>query len=156
MRIGVISDSHGNLPLLEEVVKRMGEVDLYIHLGDYVSDADKILKNIGKQYIVVKGNCDLQEHQEEATIHLAEKKFFITHGHQYNIKCGYNNIYYRTLEWEADIALFGHTHMPASLWYKGILFFNPGSIAFPRGGSLASYGIIDIIDGEVYPNLYEV
>lgn len=134
----------------------MGEVDFYIHLGDYISDAKKILEKTNTSYVAVKGNCDITDEEEEIIIELNGKKFFISHGHQYNIKYGYNNIYYRALEWEADIVLFGHTHMPISLWYQGILFFNPGSITFPRGGSQATYGIIDIIEGEVYPNLYEV
>lgn len=156
MRVGIISDSHGSLSLLEKVIKKMGEVDAYIHLGDYITDADTVLKKTEKKYIVVKGNCDIQEGEEEVVIQLAGKKLLITHGHQYNIKSGYNNIYYRTREEKADIVLFGHTHMPVSLWYKGRLFFNPGSIAFPRGGSLASYGVIDIVDGEIYPYIYKV
>lgn len=134
----------------------MGEVDFYIHLGDYIKDAKEILGEMNKSYIAVKGNCDIIDGEEEVIIHLNEKKFFISHGHRYNVKYGYNNIYYRALEWEADIVLFGHTHMPISLWYQGTLFFNPGSISFPRGGSQATYGIIDIVEGEIYPNLYKV
>lgn len=156
MKVGIISDSHGNLTLLKKTVEKMGEVDLYIHLGDFVKDAKTILEDSGKKYFVVKGNCDLEDVEEDIVTDIEGEKFFITHGHQYNIKYGYNNIYYRALEWEADVVLFGHTHKPVCIWYGGILFFNPGSTSLPRGGSDASYGIIEIEDGDINPFIYEV
>ena len=154
MRVGIISDTHGNIPLLKKVLAQMGEVDLYIHLGDYISDAKKVFDDAKKKYIVVKGNCDIAENEnEEVSIDIDCVKFFICHGHKYNIMYGYNNIYYRALEEEANVVLFGHTHMPLLLWYKGILFFNPGSTIYPKGGSESSYGIIEILDGEIYPEI---
>ena len=155
MRIGVISDSHGDISLMKRVVKEMGDIDFYIHLGDFVSDAKKVFDS-SKRFVVVKGNCDLTDDKEEIVLELGGHTLLATHGHQFNIKYGYNNIYYRALERDADIVLFGHTHMPISLWYQGRLFFNPGSITYPRGGSMASYGIIEITDEGVYPNIYEV
>ncbi len=154
MRIGVISDSHGDIALMKKIVQAMGDIDIYIHLGDFVNDAKRVFK--GKKFYFVKGNCDLTNDKEELVLELNGYKFLITHGHQFNIKFGYNNIYYRALEWDADIVLFGHTHMPISIWYQGRLFFNPGSITYPRGGSKASYGIIEITDEGVYPNTYDV
>ena len=41
-RIGVVSDSHGNIMNLQDAVLAMGEVDAIFHLGDYVRDAKKI------------------------------------------------------------------------------------------------------------------
>lgn len=157
LRVGVVADTHGDISIFEEVIKKMGPIDIYIHLGDFVSDAKKVFDDLGVQYIVVKGNCDfLEEAEREAVVDIAGKKFFISHGHQYNVKYGYNDIYYRALEEEADIVLFGHTHMPVSLWYKGILFFNPGSTLYPKGSSEASYGIIEIMDDEICPEIHQV
>ncbi len=157
MRVGVISDTHGNIPLFNKAIKEMGEIDIYIHLGDYINDAKKVFNNTEVNYIAVKGNCDLIDNEdEEVVVDINSKKFFICHGHKYNIKYGYNNIYYRALEEEANVVLFGHTHMPLLLWYNGILFFNPGSTIYPKGGSEASYGVIEIVDGEIYPEIFEV
>ena len=157
MRIGIVSDTHGNIPVLKKVIKEMGEIDLYIHLGDFVSDGKNVFNQMEAKSIIIKGNCDLlEEADEEITVEINNKKFFITHGHNYNIKYGYNNIYYRALEEEADVVVFGHTHMPLLLWYKEILFFNPGSTAYPKGGSEPSYGIIEIVNGEIYPEIFEI
>jgi hypothetical protein len=156
LKIGVISDSHGNLTLAQQAIEKMGEVDLYIHLGDYIKDAQELFGRLNKTYIAVKGNCDLTDDEEEMVIELNGKKFFISHGHKYHIKYGYNNIYYKALEWDADVVLFGHTHMPVSIWYQGILFLNPGSTTYPRGVSNATYGIIEIEEGEIYPQIYEL
>ncbi|HHT51194.1 MAG TPA: metallophosphoesterase [Eubacteriaceae bacterium] len=157
MRIGIVSDTHGNIPILNRVVEQMGEIDLYIHLGDFVTDGKNVFSQLKAKNIIVKGNCDLlEETDEEIIVEINNKKFLITHGHKYNIKYGYNNIYYRALEEETDVVLFGHTHMPLLLWYKEILFFNPGSTAYPKGGNEASYGIIEIVDGEIYPEIFEI
>ena len=42
-----------------------------------------------------------------------------------------------------DIFLFGHIHLPRLYENEaGILILNPGSAAYPRGGSPASYAIL--------------
>lgn len=157
MRVGIIGDTHGNISLFNKAIKEMGKIDIYIHLGDYVNDAKKVFDNTDAKYITVKGNCDLiDDEYEEVIANINSKKFFICHGHKYNIKYGYNNIYYRALEEEANVVLFGHTHTPLLLWYNGILFFNPGSTIYPKGGSEASYGVIEIVDGEIYPEIFEL
>ena len=154
LRVGVIADTHGDIPLFKKAIKGMGKIDIFIHLGDFIKDAKKVFDDLGAKYIVVKGNCDFQgDAEQEVVVDIDGKRFFICHGHQYNVKYGYNNIYYRALEEEADVVLFGHTHMPVLLWYNEILFFNPGSTLYPKGSSTASYGIIDIVDGEIYPEI---
>ena len=42
MRIGLVSDSHGNLGDLERAVSQMGRVEAIFHMGDYVDDALQI------------------------------------------------------------------------------------------------------------------
>ena len=39
MRIGVISDTHDNVPMIREAIRRLNalNVDLVLHAGDYVS-----------------------------------------------------------------------------------------------------------------------
>jgi predicted phosphodiesterase len=44
VRIGVLSDSHGNIVNLQDAVIKLNQlnVDAIFHLGDYVRDAQKI------------------------------------------------------------------------------------------------------------------
>ena len=42
MRIGVISDTHGNIPALSKAIKAVGKVDQWLHAGDHSWDADEL------------------------------------------------------------------------------------------------------------------
>ena len=39
MRIGVMSDSHGDTAAVKRAVEFAGNVDIWLHAGDYCSDA---------------------------------------------------------------------------------------------------------------------
>ena len=75
---------------------------------------------------------------------LVGKKFYITHGYLENVKFGDDRLVYKGQSLDADIILYGHTHVPVNKRVDGIYVFNPGSI---RDGN---YGFIDITEkGEV-------
>ena len=60
---------------------------------------------------MVSGNCDFFDADTPSELVLEmEGKGFVTHGHKYRVKDGLNTLYYRGLELDADIVLFGHTH----------------------------------------------
>lgn len=42
MRIGIVSDTHGDLKALQKVLDQAGPVDLWLHAGDYSQDAPYI------------------------------------------------------------------------------------------------------------------
>lgn len=146
MKILVLSDTHGDLENLDKVVERSGDIDLLIHLGDNTKDALKIKEILNTKMINVKGNCDIFDKvtPKEEIIEIRNKKLFLTHGDDYGVKSGINKIYYRALELEVDIVLFGHSHVSTLVREDNILFLNPGSISLPRGGSKKSFGIIEI------------
>lgn len=154
MRILVISDTHRRtdraVELLYEVAKN---IDAVIHLGDNVEDANFIKKNFRLPIHVVAGNCDYGGNvPHEILLHAGGKRIFFTHGHYYDVR---NNnietIAKRAAEVNADICLFGHTHIPNLQIQNGIIFFNPGSLSEPRGNSRPSYGIIKIDGDKIYP-----
>ena len=119
MRILVLSDSHhASLENLD-----FKKYDAVIHCGDY-GNSLSILKENHSFY--VKGNCDLYG-EEYLIIHLFGKKIFVTHGHRENVKYGLERLIYRSLEKNADLTLFGHTHEQVCFKEEGILFLNPGS-----------------------------
>lgn len=61
MRILVISDSHGQLGNLNEILKEAGKVDRVIHLGDAVGQDEEIREMCGCPVTIVRGNCDFYQ-----------------------------------------------------------------------------------------------
>lgn len=133
MRIGVVSDSHGNLFMLDKAISLMGELDLIIHLGDHYKDIIKVNEKYKKHIEYVVGNNDLKGQAEsEKTITVKEKRIFLTHGHKYDVYYDVNRLYFKALEESADIVLYGHTHRQRIERTGDILYINPGSTSLPR------------------------
>lgn len=149
MRIAVVSDTHGNNKDIIEKLSEIERPDILIHLGDYVSDGVTISKAFGLKSIIVKGNGDYlcTEYKEDEFIELKGKKFFLTHGHKYNVQGGLTNLYYKGLELGADIVLFGHIHVPIIEKVGDMIIMNPGSPSLPRNADrIKTFGIIEIGD----------
>ncbi len=154
MRIVVISDTHGKYKDITNAILSMEKPDMLIHLGDYTDDGEEISKILGIPIVIVKGNCDLDsEYKNSELIELKGKKLFLTHGHNYDVKFTLDRLFYKALEMDADIVLFGHTHKPMNNVYDNVLILNPGSPSMPRGGSKTkTFGLIEIgkdIHGEI-------
>lgn len=136
----VLSDSHGLTRRVETIANRH-EVDLKIHCGDSELRADA--KQL-QDFTVVRGNCDLEtSFPEDEIIDIDGLRLFITHGHLYGIKQSFMQLQYRALEVEADLVLFGHSHIAYSEQIDDQLFINPGSIRQARHWDVRSYCIIE-------------
>ena len=130
MRIGVISDSHGDVYSCKKAIKSMGSVDLIVHLGDFFRDAQNVSTEIKKDIIYVKGNCDYSSTIEcDKIIQVENKKILITHGHNYNVKSNYNSLGFKAEAEGVHLVLFGHTHFAEVLENNNIIFVNPGSLS---------------------------
>lgn len=146
MKIAVISDTHGmNKDIIEALVS-MDKPDMLIHLGDYVEDGEKISKILGIPITIVKGNGDHDsKYNDFELLDINGKKLFLTHGHRDNVVRSLDNLYYKAMETGADVALYGHTHIPVNIVYDDIIIMNPGSASLPRGGSTTkTFGLISI------------
>lgn len=149
MLIGVISDTHRYNWIIEKAVEPLKDVDLLIHLGDNVQDVNEISKYYKGNIINVKGNCDFSVNVPGERIEVIDgKRFFITHGHRYDVKYDLSRLRYKALEAEADIVLFGHTHVSQIAYEDGIWFVNPGSPALSRDG-FNSVALINIENNKV-------
>ncbi len=152
-RIGIVSDTHGNVNDAVIALEQMKPLDFVIHLGDYTEDGDIIKERLGIEVIGVKGNCDFHSIlPEDRLLEVGDKKIFITHGHRYDVKWNYQKIFYKGLEMHADVVLFGHTHVATRFIEEGILVMNPGSITHPRGHHEKTYGFLEVgekIVGEI-------
>ena len=155
MKILVVSDSHGDRQALLHLKKQYEhEVDAMIHCGDSeLQSDDQALQN----FIYVKGNCDYDAHfSNESVREIGGYRFFITHGHLYNVRMTLQNLSYKAEEVGANIVLFGHTHHVGSeLGADQVLYVNPGSILLPRGRIEKTYAILDLKENEVVVNMYD-
>ncbi|WP_053406973.1 MULTISPECIES: phosphodiesterase [Persicobacter] len=161
MKIIFISDIHGSATFLEKAlaVVESEKPDQIILVGDAMYHGPRnplpegyapakvasLLNNYKDRIIAVRGNCDSEVDQMllefpmmgDYAVYQAEGiYFYITHGHLASpeqapaLKAG-------------SIFVSGHTHIPVATKEKGLYFFNPGSIALPKGGFAPSYGIFD-------------
>lgn len=151
MKILVFSDSHSNPKHIERALEiHNGVADLVVFLGDGVRDIKRVQEKYPSiQFFIVKGNCDVfssSEYRDYSVLDLDGIKIFITHGHLFGVKHGYDKILYRAEELGVDAVFFGHTHEPidysAYVGEKRIHLFNPGSIAY--GGT---YGVVNTTNG---------
>lgn len=157
MKILVFSDSHRAMRNIYNVLERLDEkIDAVIHLGDVLEDVVSIKESYpALKLFYVAGNCDYGAMVEsQKLIEIGGKKIFITHGHMYNVKASLSRLAYTALEKNADICLYGHTHLPLITKFDDMYVMNPGSISVPRGIPVCSYGIIDIDDdGRITPSV---
>ena len=152
MKALVFSDSHRFVTNMQYIIGTYGKnMDCVLHLGDGFEDVEKLSREFPDlRFEWVCGNCDHSSEPAEKLLILGGKRIFITHGHKYHVKSGYQRVVYAALEKEADACFFGHSHQPAYFYENGILFLNPGSISIPSGQLLPSYGVVDISESRVW------
>ncbi len=156
MKLGVFSDSHGNLDYLETAASNAvsrGGAEVLVHLGDHYDDA-KILNQFGRRVIRVPGVFSPQ-YQDRTTANRIIESFgpwsvLITHTRQKHPN---------DLETDLDpgevirsravrVVLFGHTHEPEIAESRGVWFINPGHLRHnDKKGHPASFAMVDLWDG---------
>lgn len=118
MKIAVISDSHSHKLTLD-----YSKYDYVIHCGDYGDSKIELLQN---QVLYVRGNCDFFGPQLRIET-IFSRKVLITHGSNESVKFTMNRLYYKAVEQNCSVCMFGHTHQQICFVQDGILFLNPGS-----------------------------
>ena len=152
MRIIAFSDSHRNYHNVHKLFEQTAlTTDIYIFLGDGISDLDNIVMLYpNKRIVAVTGNCDW--HSMEPYINSIEvegKKIIFTHGHMHDVRSGLDGLKRLAEQNSADVVLYGHTHVRSCDYDNGVYYINPGSLGNPRDGLAPSYAAIDIIPAGV-------
>ena len=151
MRIGIVSDSHGNTDVFEDMLAVPGaaEAELWLHAGDFAPDADVLEEMSGRRVARVLGNCDffVDGVHDETVVEVAGHRIFLTHGHLFNVRFDTAMLAAAARETGADIAVYGHTHI-ALEEYGDITVLNPGSIARPRDERRGSFMLVELNAGE--------
>ncbi len=139
MKIGIISDTHDNLPLIEKTIEQLNQesVELVLHAGDYVSPFTIIrFKKLKAKLIGVFGNNDgdhefLKKRFSEvngaevrgqfAEVKVDRLKIALLHGEEELLQSLINTNSY-------DIVVHGHFH-EAKIFKKGkTIVINPGEV----------------------------
>ena len=89
----------------------------------------------------------------ERVLILDDHRVLIAHGHTMGVKTGLLRAQYRALEQNADLLLFGHTHVPLVDAASRPMMMNPGSIGDPRR---PTYGVLEFRDGQIYPSVFRL
>lgn len=148
MKLCVISDSHLCRERLQQAVRAEEDCDAFIHLGDLAVDAEYLKRLTDRPVYAVRGNCDLGSAlSAEQTLDLEGIRLLLCHGHERRVKTELYPLLLRAREIGAQIALFGHTHIPLRVQEEGVLLLNPGALKDGR------YALLTLEAGSVTAEL---
>ncbi len=147
MKIIVLGDTHRYTSSIDAIKDVLTKADLVIHTGDNYDDMLYIQRKYNKNTIGVKGNCDwnIEAIRERLEV-INNKRIYIVHGHKHGVKNGLSGIFYKGKEMNADLVIFGHSHMSFYCQEEGMIILNPGSLSLPRGNATKSYAVVEIGD----------
>ncbi len=178
MRIGFVSDTHGDPGAWEKAMAVLGNVDLITHAGDVLYHG--IFNPITESYdprglagmlnvievpmVHARGNCDSEVDQLALDNHiLSDFAFVSAEGFRILVTHGHKQPDERLAEvaGRANVHLVhrGHTHVPKIEVVGGVVLFNAGSVAVPKqDGGARTVGlyeegtlrVLDIDTGEVF------
>ena len=166
----VVSDSHGNIPVLTAALawargKHLEQDPFFtaaIFLGDGADDLNPASAEAGFSvpWYKVRGNCDLNfsvpdtlvletpgisdsEPEQHSMPGESGRKLFLTHGNHFGVDSGGLNIAAAARRTGAEAALFGHTHTPHVSTVNGIFLLNPGSIGRSRIDAGPTFAVLE-------------
>jgi putative phosphoesterase len=143
MKVLVLSDTHGNVPLAFQAHTIAEPVDTIIHLGDGTEDAELLRQSLNVAVVSVAGNCDLGSNAPRELLWKCEgKRLLLVHGDVYGVNNGLGKLEKRAIEVKADAVLYGHSHYAMVNTRSGILFVNPGTLI--RTSRHHSFAVIEI------------
>ena len=165
MTLLILSDSHGRPDRIDEALRRV-KPDGLLFAGDGLRDLT--YREIPCPFWAVAGNCDwistpliinggLLEPETEELVTLEGIRILLIHGHKYGVKSGLGQAVARAVQRDADVLVFGHTHIPLELRLspdsgradfsvtKPLTVFNPGSL----GDRNASFGTLTVRGGQI-------
>ncbi len=142
----VASDTHGRADLLELAFRR-ARPDGVLFLGDGLRDLNVLPADTTLR--AVCGNCDWAAREDAPPVRveqIAGYSIYMTHGHLQGVKLSPLAAIENAVAADADVLLYGHTHIPFEKTYpvgaligdtalkKPLLVLCPGSLGQPPDG----------------------
>jgi uncharacterized protein len=155
MLIGIISDSHDNIPMIKKAIDILNEkkVELVLHAGDVVSPfVPRLFANLASPMIVTLGNSDAEKETLRkrfaevgkdvrgtfAEIEVGRIRIAVTHGDERDLLLSLMKSQYY------HVVVHGHTHEVKIHVLGNTLVVNPGEIC----GYLTGHATMAILDAE--------
>jgi len=153
MRIGLISDTHDNVPMIKAAIRRLNELDvaLVLHAGDYISPfTAKPYSELGAKMIGVLGN-NCAEREKLREVYAAVGKEIVGNfaeveagGRRIALLHGHDDALLRSLiaHGSYDAVVHGHDHKAKTARQGRTLVVNPGEVCGYITGR-SSIGVLD-------------
>ncbi|HEY3373991.1 MAG TPA: phosphodiesterase [Candidatus Aquicultor sp.] len=163
MKIGLISDTHGDLTAWKKALSLFGKIDIALHAGDILSSGPfnprkpsykpaelaEAINSASFPTIFAKGNCDAEidtfaiDYPIEspyAFVFIDGLRIMVTHGHHY----GEKELAELGRRYGLNLIVRGHSHLRGISADRDIMMVNPGSASLPKGeDETPSVGIIE-------------
>jgi len=152
MKLGIVSDSHGNLRMLHQAAEQLWSgqgVDVIVHLGDDYADGET-LRDAGMDVRIVPG--------------LSCPEYFVTSipsvwTESFDdvwVACAHTPDLVGVYADSAPIVMHGHTHVARAEQRGDCLWLNPGHLkaAYDRG-QRASFATLEIAPHFLYATVFE-
>jgi putative phosphoesterase len=144
-RFGLVADTHcPRLPFPEWLLPEFQGVDLILHAGDVVDAGVVARLRALAPVVVAAGNNDPPGAWPDVVrITLQGARLLLTHGHLGRGRSAAERV--AGLAWgAADVAVFGHTHVPFEATLGNLVLLNPGSAGDPRQTGGVGAAILDL------------
>lgn len=145
MKVLIVSDTHKKNENYFTVLEQV-KPDLVIHCGDAEGSEYALSEAADCPVEIVLGNNDFfSDLPRELELEIGDYKVWVTHGHNYYVSMGNENIKREAVARGMDIVLYGHTHRPVVDRDDMVTAVNPGSLSYPRQeGKRPSYVVMEL------------
>lgn len=164
-RVMVISDTHDDRDAIRGVMRYLKSfrVDRIIHLGDYYDDADA-LERAGYPITRVPGTWDTVYYPDPVVsnrkfIEIAGWRIFLTHTPESHYNDRADDIRPEAIldSGQADIFLFGHTHITEIRRRNGTVCINPGHMSSDESrGCPLTFALLELDPEELTVSIYQL
>jgi len=145
IEIVVVSDNHGKIEVLEEIIRKHPHADCYIHCGDA-----ELPEAYLEHFVMVSGNNDyFTSYPPLQVLTIAPLKILVIHGHQFISSKRKEKLVEKADSLGCNLVLYGHSHVYDYENRDGVALVNPGSLRYNRDGTPPSYALIHYQDGEM-------
>ncbi len=161
VRVLVLSDTHvpSRAPALPaQLWDEVEKADVVLHAGDFESeDMACDLQAASREFHAVRGNMDfgsLARFPDSQSLVLGGVRVALVHGHQWGRPRPGRVA--QEFVGDADLVIYGHTHLPAVRDLGSLTVLNPGSPTCPRGHILPTYGLVIIDTGDIHIDIVQM
>ena len=158
MKIGVVSDSHGQVENLRRAITAMKEAgaDRIVHLGDDYDDVKALSDQERAMIIQVPGVFSTYYQDPLIPNRLIEEweevRVLLTHtpeAHKHDLPTD-PKPEDAVARGEVRVVLFGHSHIPEVKEQAGVIWVNPGHLkADDKKGYPPTYALLEVVGSEI-------